>query len=99
MMRLRLTVSVVKPDRAELVNQLVPEQRGHDNLRNWWSPDFDTPAGLPLKVWVHFGGDFGQIQLLTAATQLFRADGIYAPFISWVLLPTDEELEVQVRTE
>ena len=74
-MRLRLIVRGVKPDRAELVDQLVPEERRHRDSRNWSSPDFDTPAGLPLNVWVHFGGDYGQIELLTAGTQLFRATG------------------------
>lgn len=98
-MRLRLTVNVVTPDHAELIDQLVPAQRGRGDLRNWWSPDFGTPAGLLLRVWVHFDGDFGQVQLLTAGTQLFRADGIYSPFITWILLPTAEELEIQVRTE
>ena len=98
-MRLRLIVNVIKPDRAELINQLVPVQRGQRELRNWWSPDVATPAGLPLKISVHFGGDFGQIRVMTAGSQLFRADGIYAPFISWLLLPTEEELELAVRTE
>ena len=105
-MRLRLTISIIEPNRnkLELINRLVPEQRvprGNRGLRNWWSPEVNTPIGVPLKAWVHFSDEFGQLIIYTdsGATELFRVDGVHAPFVGWMLLSTDERLMVSVKKE
>lgn len=103
-MRLRLTLSIIEPEDAVLIDQLVPEQRvprGLRGVRNWWSPDISTPMGVPLKAWVHFSDEFGQFIVYTdsGATELFRVDGVYAPFVGWMLLSTEERLRVSIKTE
>ena len=94
-MALRLQARLTKPADVELVDAPLPPVKGFVDERHLKSKDCFTPAGLPIRFYAHFRGDFSDIVVVTAETVLLRL-GTHVNCHAELRLPTEELLQVAV---
>lgn len=95
-LRFRVRLVPTRPTRDEaLLDIALPPVKRHADDRGA-TPSVDTPAGLPLKFYVAFRGDWGAITVKTAATRLLRVNSAFKNTSAELRLPTDEVIEFSV---
>jgi hypothetical protein len=93
-MAIRLPVRVANSE-AKLINIPLPPVKGHVEERSIASDACDTPAGMPIRVFAHFRGEWGDVAVLSVEAVLLR----FSTHISCqaeLRLPTEEMLEISV---
>jgi hypothetical protein len=78
-----------------IANVAVPPVKGHVDERSVKTEESFTPAGLPLRFFAHFRGEWGDVVVVSVETELLRAS-VHVNSHVEVRLPTDEILEVAV---
>lgn len=78
-----------------IANAAVPPVKGYVDERSVKADECFTPAGLPLRFYAHFRGDWGDIVVLSAGAELLRAS-VHVNSDIEVRLPTEEVLQVAV---
>ena len=95
-MALRLRVRLKGPAAVELVNAPLPPVKGHVEERSVQLPECHTPAGLPLRFYSHFRGDWGEVVVMSVETLLLRLTA-HVNSHAELRLPTDEVMELSVE--
>lgn len=80
---------------GELVDLAIPPVKGYVDERSAKSEECFTPGGLPLRFYVHFHGEWGDIAVVSAEAELLRVSVHVNSHIEF-RLPTEEILEVAV---
>ena len=94
-MALRLQVRLRESADAELVNVPLPPVKCYVGARSAKSEECYTPAGLPLRFYAHFRGNWGDIVVLSVKTELLRL-GTHVNCYAELRLPTDEVIVLGV---
>jgi hypothetical protein len=95
-MALRLRARLKKPADVDLVDAPLPPVKGFVDERYLKSEECFTPAGLPIRFYAHFRGNFGDIVVVTVETVLLRL-GTHVNCHAEMLLPTEEVLQISVN--
>src|SRR5687767_1183014 len=95
-MALRLQVRLKGPAAVELVDAPLSPVKGHVEERSMRSPECHTPAGLPLRFYSNFRGDWGEVVVISVETVLLRLTG-HVNSHAELRLPTDEVMELSVE--
>ena|SRR5690242_8904466 len=78
-----------------IANAAVPPVKGFVEERSVETEECFTPAGLPLRFYTHFRGDWGDIVVMSTDAEMLRARVHVNSHLAF-RLPTDEILEVAV---
>ena len=95
-MALRLHARLKRPPAGDdLVDIAVPPVKGHVEERAVKSNEVYTPAGLPLRFYAHFRGDWGEVMVMSVDAVLLHLS-VYVNSYADVRLPTDEVMAVSI---
>ena len=83
-------------DPWSIADVAVPPVKRYVDERGVKTEECFTPGGLPLRLYAHFHGDWGDIVVMSAQTVLLRASVRVNSHVEF-RLPTDEILQVAVQ--
>ena len=95
---MRLRASVEKPEPGVVADRLIQDVKHRRGERHRLNVKECTPKGLPLQFYISFDTDMGELRVSTAGTPLLQLGPIRIGLFQVILLlPTDEELVIELR--